>query len=1022
MKNKGFIAFLTILVSSLCLYYLFFTFYAQSIDREAIDYAREEDGSLNFARKQDYLDSIWHTPVLNILGKEFTYKEVKETELKLGLDLRGGMHVTMRVSPEDIVQGLAGGNVDEFLAPALKAAGKSAGVSSQYFVSEFYQEYRKLAPDKPLSLLFATVSNRGRIDYDTSDEEILEILRTEVSNAIDRSFNILRTRIDRFGTSQPNIQKIAGSGLVQIELPGVENQQRVKKLLRGIAKLEFWEVYEEREVPGIIERLNQEAFDALLLTEGDSLEGDQVAEVAEELIGERDFSDVLEADSGQEDAGEDDSLVQEETAADQDGVEGKDIGKQLDSLEGPKISPLISLLKSNYGLFYSVKDTSQINRILNLDRVAAAMPPDLRFLWSVKPVSLEQVEEDEILEMYPIRVGRDRKAPLTGEVIIDARQDLDDRSRPAISMQMNSKGTRAWRKLTSSNIGKRVAIVLDDYVYSAPTVQGEIPNGNSSITGDFTIEEAQDLSNILKSGTLPAKTEILEDVVVGPTLGKVAQRQGIISILAGLGAVIVFMIFYYSSSGLVANLALFLNIFFILGILAQLDASLTLPGIAGIVLTIGMAIDANVLIFERIKEEIRNGLNLKNAIDVGYRKAYSSIIDANVTTFLTGVILYWLGRGPIKGFAITLIVGIVCSFFSSVFITRLVFELFNRKKDSSLLAFSIPMTRNVLRKPGFNFLGHKRLAYVLSGVVICSGLLAMTFKGFTLGIDFKGGRSYVVSFDRPQEPTRLEAGLSDYFDRQGLEVKSFGGNDVVKVTTSYLVEDPSAEADESVREALVAGLKETTGGQYVEDDGGADVGPDNVFSIVKATKVGATIAEDIRDSAGYSVVFGLVVIFLYILIRFRRWQFGVGAIMALFHDTLLVLSAFAIANVLGVSYEVDQVFIAALLTIIGYSINDTVVVFDRVRENLRIRAGSDVSSIFNDSLNNTVSRTLITSGTTFMVVLVLFLFGGPALKGFSFALMVGIIVGTYSSMFIATPITLDLIRAKRSRPARAEGK
>jgi SecD/SecF fusion protein len=638
--------------------------------------------------------------------------------------------------------------------------------------------------------------------------------------------------------------------------------------------------------------------------------------------------------------------------------------------------------------------------------VQSVIPPTIKFLWAVKPLELESdLSNDELLELYAIRMSRGGRAPLTGEVITDARQDLDQSTRPSISMQMNADGAKKWKRMTSENIGKRIAIVLDDYVYSAPMVQGEIPNGNSQITGNFTLDEAKDLANILKAGTLPAPTTIVEDVVIGPTLGKVAQNQGITSILAGLGIVIVFMAIYYSGGGLIAVVALFFNVFFILGILAQLAASLTLPGIAGIVLTIGMSIDANVLIFERIKEELRNGVGLRQAISAGYDKAYSSIIDANVTTLLTGIILYTLGQGPVKGFAVTLIIGIICSFFSAVFITRVIIEAFVKKGDESKLSFSLPFSANLFNNINKNFIGKRKMAYMFSGTFISIGIVAMIVNGLVLGVDFTGGRSYVVSFNDPVVPSEMRVALSTAFDGKGVEVKTFGALNTVKITTSYMINDESDDADEQVRTKLISGLAGYSGLTYTPDD--SNVNESN-FAIASSSKVGATIADDIKNSSYQSGLLALIAIFLYILVRFRKWQFSLGAVVALLHDTLFVLSAFAIVGLFGITYEIDQVFIASILSIIGYSINDTVVVFDRVRENMALKAGSDKQTVFNEALNKTLNRTVITSVTTLIVVVVLFIFGGPSLQGFSFAFIVGILIGTYSSIFIATPIVIDL--------------
>ena len=989
MKNKGLIYFLTIVISFLSIYYLQFTFVSQRIQGEATDISRDENGNVDFNKKQKYLDSIWNKPVYNLVS-DFTFKDIKESELNLGLDLQGGMHVTLEVSPVDILIGLSSDSKDPDFLNAIKIAKQNIKGTQQDLISEFYNEFQNLAPQKNLAEIFATVSNRGRISFDTSDSEILDIINEEVERAIDRSFNILRTRVDRFGTSQPNIQRLQGTGRIQIELPGVDNPERVRKLLQGVAKLEFWEVAEasETDVLQTLQIIDQFAVSQNILNI-DNI-GDNVSESSSSQ--DDDLESLLSGENT-----EDNESESSEVTDDEDVVTESNLS-----------SPLLANLRSEFGgLFYDLEDTMSINTILSNDKVRQLIPNTIKFLWAVKPTEDTADPTDQVLELFVIKTSRGGKAPLTGEVITDARQDLDQSARPSISMQMNSNGAKNWRRLTSTNVGRRVAIVLDNYVYSAPFVQNEIPNGNSQITGDFTIEEAQDLANILKAGTLPAPTTIVEDVVIGPTLGKVAQSQGFRSIVSGLIIVLVFMVFYYSGGGLIANIALFFNIFFILGILAQLSASLTLPGIAGIVLTIGMSIDANVLIFERIKEELRNGANLKQAISNGYDKAFTSIIDANFTTLLVGLILYNLGQGPVKGFAITLIIGIICSFFSAVYITRVIVERLSRKGDKSPLRFSFPFSRNLLTSLKIDFLGRRKIAYYFSITFISLGLISLIIKGLTLGVDFKGGRSYVVTFDNTQVPSEIETGLQQSFDNEGVEVKTFGADNILKITTSYLINDDSDDADVNVKDRLVSGLKGITGLSFTEDD--TMVNQDN-FTISSSSKVGATIADDIKNSSFSSGLIALIAIFIYILIRFRKWQFSTGAVFALFHDTLFVISAFSIANLFGVSYEIDQVFIAALLTIIGYSINDTVVVFDRIRENLGIKAGSEIIPVVNESINKTISRTLITSMTTFIVVLVLFLFGGPSLSGFSFALLIGIIVGTYSSIFVATPVFVDLFK------------
>ena len=990
MKNKGLIYFLTITISFLSIYYLQFTFVSQRIQGEATELSRDSDGNIDFKKKQKYLDSIWNKPVYNLVS-DFTFKDIKESELNLGLDLQGGMHVTLEVSPVDILVGLSSNSQDPDFLKAISQAKENIKGTQLDFISEFYSEYKNLAPQKNLSQIFATVSNRGRIGFDSSDSEILDIINEEVERAIDRSFNILRTRIDRFGTSQPNIQRLQGTGRIQIELPGVDNPERVRKLLQGVAKLEFWEVAElnETEVSQTIQIIDQFAVSQNILNNNIQTNDDSEVENTSQ-------SDDIESLL----SGNTESLDETEAVIDSESTENNILDNSS--------SPLLSRLRSEFGgLYYNLEDTMSINTILSNDKIQQLIPNTMKFLWAVKPTENTADPSDQVLELFVIKTSRGGKAPLTGEVITDARQDLDQSARPSISMQMNSNGAKNWRRLTSTNIGRRVAIVLDNYVYSAPFVQNEIPNGNSQITGEFTIEEAQDLANILKAGTLPAPTTIVEDVVIGPTLGKVAQSQGFQSIMAGLIIVLMFMIFYYSGGGVIANLALFFNIFFILGILAQLSASLTLPGIAGIVLTIGMSIDANVLIFERIKEELRNGANLKQAISNGYDKAFTSIIDANFTTLLVGLILYNLGQGPVKGFAITLIIGIICSFFSAVYITRVIVERLSRNGDKSPLRFSFPFSRNLLTSLKIDFLGRRKMAYYFSVGFISIGIISLIVKGLTLGVDFKGGRSYVVTFSEVQVPSGIESGLQQSFNNEGVEVKTFGADNILKITTSYLINDDSDNADLNVKNQLVDGLENITGLSFIEDDTMLD--KDN-FTISSSSKVGATIADDIQNSSLSSGLLALIAIFVYILVRFRKWQFSTGAVFALFHDTLFVISAFAIANLFGVSYEIDQVFIAALLTIIGYSINDTVVVFDRIRENLGIKAGSEIIPVVNESINKTISRTIITSMTTFIVVLVLFLFGGPSLSGFSFALLVGIIVGTYSSIFVATPVFVDLFK------------
>ena len=983
MQNKGAIVFLTVIITALCLYYLSFTLISNGVQEKATAYATDATGNIDFAKKRAYLDSVWRQPVYNFLGASYTYQEVKETELGLGLDLQGGMHVTLEVSPVEIVKGIAGNPKNELFNASVDQAREAAKTSDAKFVDLFYASWQKNNPGKALSSVFATAANRGKISLESTDSEILEIIDTEVENAIDRSFNILRTRIDRFGTSQPNIQRIAGSGRIQIELPGADNQERVRNLLQGVAKLQFWEVLELNEYGGSIEEVNQ-AWVADQknkigdLATSDSTASDSTATTTDSLSVEDSLRNVLE--------------------------------KQLEQIDpmnnaNASISPLIALRKVDYGLIYDVRDTVIVNRILKNERYQSFLPKDLRLLWGVKPTKAE--DGTEILELYAIKLrkGSDQ-APLEGDVVTDARQTLDQTSQPAVSMQMNADGARKWRNLTAENVGRRIAVVLDDYVYTAPMVNGEIPNGQSEISGNFTLLEAQDLANILKSGSLPAPTQIVEESIIGPTLGKEAQSQGIISMIAGLALVVLFMVAYYAKGGLVAVAALVFNIFFILGILAQLSTALTLPGIAGIVLTMGMSIDANVLIFERIKDELRNGVNLLSAINIGYEKAFSAILDGNVTTFLTGAILFALGQGPVKGFAIVLMIGIACSFFTSVFITRVMVTWMTKKGDKSNMSFSTPFAKNSLSSLNIDFMSKRKLAYIASSTIIVIGLGLAVVNGLKLGVDFTGGRSYVVAFNQPMVPSDLKVGLDGEFDGS-VEVKTYGSNNVLKVTTSYLINEDDDASNKEVEGKVKEGIAAVTGFTFVENS--TTLG-DKQFSITGSSKVGATVANDIKSSSVQAIILALLAIFLYILMRFRKWQFSLGAIVALAHDALFVIAAFSIAGTFGANFEIDQVFIAAILTVIGYSINDTVIIYDRIRENVENRGSRHLIKVFNDSINETLSRTLITSFTTIIVVIVLLFFGGEVLRGFSFALFVGITVGTFSSIYIATPIVVDLMK------------
>jgi len=1027
MKNRGFIIFLTVIVTLLCVYYLSFTLVNRNIQQEANNYARNEAGVFDESKKRTYLDSIRNVPVYNLLGMNYTLEDINESKLNLGLDLQGGMHVVLEVSPVDIIKGLAANSQDEDLVAAIQLAQEMQKSSQSRFIQLFEQAWNEVAPNRELADVFVNARNQGRINFESSDGEIIDMITEEIESAIDRTFTILRTRIDQYGTTAPNIQRLQGTGRIQVEMPGADDPERVKRLLQRAAKLEFWEVYELNDVIQELQEINAMLVEEQQMNAPDfgmdesdeeNLEealSESFEETDEDLLGEEDtdISDLLQEDA--------DQAVLQETYPDSiDSIE-ENLATELeadtsslDSMMNNQVSPLFGLIKSQGGgLVYSVYDSSKINSILNREDVRSILPRGIRFIWGKDII---EAQGDQLVELYPIRGGsRNMQAPLTGEVITDARMTYDEAGRPAISMTMNTNGAKSWSRLTEDNVSRRIAIVLDDLVYSAPVVQNKIAGGNSQITGNFSLEEAQDMANILKAGSLPAKARIVEEEIVGPSLGQEAQSQGINSIVLGLALVVIFMVFYYAKGGLVAIAALVFNIFFILGILAQLNAALTLPGIAGIVLTIGMSIDANVLIFERIREELRLGSSLLNAISRGYSKAFSSIIDANVTTFLTAVILFVFGQGPVRGFATTLMIGIASSFFSAVFITRVIMSFMSRKGDQSKISFATGLTKNVLTNTNFDFLSKRKIAYVVSSVVIGIGMILMVAEGgLNLGVDFTGGRSYVVSFQNPVTPSEIEVALTDDFEDAGTEVKWFGSNNVIKITTSYQVGDESEQADSLVRNSLIRGLADQTGLEYVQDDENIN---ESTFSISSSSKVGATIADDIKTASLEAVLIAMIVIFLYILIRFKKWQFSTGAIIAVIHDTLFVLAALAIAKLFGKSFEIDQVFIGAMLTIIGYSINDTVVVFDRIRENLELRPSSDITKTFNLSINDTISRTVITSATTLFVVLILLVFGGEVLRGFSFALFIGIIVGTYSSVFIASPVAVDLLNKSEAKKA-----
>jgi SecD/SecF fusion protein len=1005
MQNKSAIWLFTILLSLACLYQLSFSWVTSGIEEEALQEATFQlDSVLNVTPELDlasqdsvkkyyeekFLKRNASKEVYPLLG--YTYSECKEKEINLGLDLQGGMSVTLEVSIPELVVNLAGNAKDPGFKAAIGEAINRQQESQEDFITLFARTYDELNPEGKLASVFHSRDNKTLFPRESSNEEIVQILRTEAKVAIDNTEKIIRTRIDKFGVAQPTIQKQQYSGRILIELPGVKDKARVRKVLQSTANLEFWETYDNAKVSPILSEINNVVSTTLYPDAAKALEKDTT--VTEETTENSDLEELLGDTTSTDTASTLDT--QNELTAEQQ--------RQLNPLYSV-LSPAAfadqetgqyRLMEGSVVGFASVADTADVNKYLNMKQTRGLIPADMRLLWGAKP------SKQGVLSLYAVKVTtRNGKAPLDGSVIVDAAQDFNFKGEIEVVMQMNADGAATWAKMTAANVGKPVAIVLDNAIYSAPFVQGEIPNGRSTISmgsgsrGD-QLNEAEDLANILKAGALPAPAKIVDESVVGPSLGQKNIDSGFMSFLIALAVVLCYMVFYYRGAGVVADIALVANLFFLIGALASLQASLTLPGIAGIVLTIGMSVDANVLIYERIREELAIGKSVKAAIQEGYKKAYAAIIDANLTTLLTAFVLAAFGSGPIKGFATTLIIGIFTSLFSAIFITRLIFTWkLQRNKE---ISFSSKLTEGLFKNININFVGNRKKFYVISAIVIIAGIGSFATRGLNLGVDFTGGRSFTVKFDKVLAQEDVKAALSNVFvaddgRSQAPEVKTFGSPNQLKITTNYMVEKNGQEIDALVESKLHEGLR-TFATEY---------------SIEESRKVDPTISDDIEASAFLAIFFSLIVIFAYIIFRFRKWQYGLGALVAMFHDVIIVLSLFSIFyGILPFSLEIDQSFIAAILTVVGYSINDTVVVFDRIRENLGIRKRDEMNLVINDSLNSTLSRTLNTSVSTFVVLLTIFIFGGESIQGFVFALMIGVVVGTYSSLYIASPLVIDL--------------
>lgn len=1049
MQNKGAIKIFAILLALACIFYLSFTWVTRGVENEAKEYAETistSAGVQSTAKKyangdatkelfyvdslkeklvDRYLDSVKTQPVYDLIFASYTYEDCKKREINLGLDLRGGMNVTLEISVADILKNLSNNNPDAAFNQSIKDAQANMGVgNNDDFLTLFEKKYKANAPSGQLAPLFQTIELKGNVAYNASNDEVLKFIRTKVEESISNSEKTFRSRIDRFGVAQPNIQKLGNSGRILVELPGVKDKERVRELLQGTANLEFWETYDNAELGNLLIGANDKLSKALY-PNFDSGKKDTTT------VKSTDTTKVANATPAKVDTAK--GVI--DTAAVSSVKTNSAVPTSLDSFN--MRFPLIYVgnvpcpLKANVSFnqqtqqpeqflpgpviarAYSKEDTAKANALLRHPALKSYLPNKLKFMWGAKPEEVKN-ESGEIIgsyyELYAIKVtDRSGKAAMYGDIITDARPDFDAQSggHPYISMTMTGEAATKWAKLTKDNSpqgdkkGRSIAVVMDNMVYSAPTVNGEIKGGKSQITGNFTVEEANTLAAVLSAGKLPAPARIVEESVVGPTLGQEAIDSGLMSTVIALIVILIFMYMYYNKAGMVANIALIANMFFIMGILASMNAVLTLPGIAGIVLTIGLAVDANILIFERIREELAHGKNVSQAIKEGFKHAMSSIIDSNVTLAILAIILMVFGSGPVQGFATTLLIGIGASLFSAILITRVIFEWMLARKME--IPFDNNVTRNSFKNVAFNFVGRRKIYYAISTVIIVLGtVMYFAHGGLKLGVDFKGGRTYQVRFEKEMNTEDVKQSLKSAFKDASLEVKTVGGNNQMKVTTSYRVSDNSATVDSEVEKALNDGLNTL-----------------NVkHEIVSQQKVGPTIATDILYGAYAAILFSCLVMFVYIVVRFKKWQYGLGAVVALFHDVLVVLSFYTILDgIVPFSLEIGQDFIAAILTVMGYTMTETVVVFDRIRERLSENEKADSTeaernTLINYALNSTLSRTILTSLTVFFVLLVIFIFGGESIRGFIFALLIGRIIGTYSSLCISTPIVVDFDKRK----------
>ena len=989
MQNKGFVKVFAVLLTLVCVFYLSFSFVTRHYTNKAKEFAK---GDVKV--EQDYLDSLANEKVF--FGN-WTLKQCREMEISLGLDLKGGMNVILEVSVPDVIKALADNKPDEAFNQALANAAKQAISSQDDVITLFVREYHKIAPEARLSELFATQQLKDKVNQKTSDAEVEKVLRTEVKAAVDNSYNVLRTRIDRFGVVQPNIQSLEDKmGRIMVELPGIKEPERVRKLLQGSANLEFWETYNAKDVAPYLQAADNKLRSIL--------------------------ANEAPADSAAVDSTAAPVVAQATSTADSlaAALKGENKAQSVDLAQIKKEHPLLAVLQVNSSgqgpvvAYANYKDTADINKYLSMKEIQAELPKDLRLKWGVS--AYEYDPKGQTFELYAIRsTERNGRAPLEGDVVVSAKDEYDQFGKPAVSMSMNTDGSRRWAQLTKQNIGKSIAIVLDGYVYSAPNVNTEITGGNSQITGHFTPEQAKDLANVLKSGKMPAPARIVQEDIVGPSLGQASINAGVFSFIVALILLMVYMCSMYGFiPGMVANGALVLNMFFTMGILSSFQAALTMSGIAGMVLALGMAVDANVLIYERTKEELRAGKGVKKALADGYSNAFSAIFDSNLTSIITGVILFNFGTGPIRGFATTLIIGILISFFTAVFMTRLVYEYFMNKDKWLNLTFSSKISKNLMTNVHFDFMGRNKQWFTITGIILVICIGSLFVRGLSQSIDFTGGRNFKVQFENAVEPEQVRELIASKFGDSNVSVIAIGTDKkTVRISTNYRIEEEGNNVDSEIEAYLYETLKPVLT-QNITLETFIDRENHTGGSIVSSQKVGPSIADDIKTSAMWSVVLALIAIGLYILIRFRNIAYSVGSVVALTSDTLMILGAYSLCwGWMPFSLEIDQTFIGAILTAIGYSINDKVVIFDRVREFFGLYPKRDRKQLFNDSLNTTLARTINTSLSTLIVLLCIFILGGDSIRSFAFAMILGVVIGTLSSLFVASPIAYMMMKNKK---------